>query len=155
MVTTIGGLLSGIIVYGLAPEAEGHGTTWHRCLSQQKRRNPNKNTIGQACRLSNNNRLGRKRRQRGPNRAEGAGFGSFLSRRLHLSLHDKRIAVAVGIGAGIGAIFKAPFGGAILSAEILYMGDFEAETLLPAFIASTVGIVYLLPSLDGRPYLAI
>ena len=75
----------------------------------------------------------------GPTAQIVAGFGSFLSRRLHLSLHDKRIAVAVGIGSGIGSIFKAPFGGAIMSAEILYMGDFEAETLLPAFIASTVG----------------
>ena len=26
LVTTVGGLLSGIIVYGFAPEAEGHGT---------------------------------------------------------------------------------------------------------------------------------
>ncbi len=54
-------------------------------------------------------------------------------------MHDRRIAVAVGIGSGIGSIFKAPFGGAIMSAEILYLGDFEVETLLPAFIASTVG----------------
>ena len=69
----------------------------------------------------------------------GAGFGSFLGKKLHLSSKDRRIAVAVGIGAGIGSIFKAPFGGAIMSAEILYMGDFEVETLLPAFIASTVG----------------
>ncbi len=75
----------------------------------------------------------------GPTAQIGAGFGSFLSRRLHLSAKDRRIAVAVGIGAGIGSIFKAPFGGAIMSAEILYVGDFEVETLLPAFIASTVG----------------
>ena len=54
-------------------------------------------------------------------------------------MHDRRIALAVGIGAGIGAIFKAPFGGAILAAEILYMGDFEVDALLPAFIASTIG----------------
>jgi CIC family chloride channel protein len=26
IVTTVGGLCSGILVYGLAPEAEGHGT---------------------------------------------------------------------------------------------------------------------------------
>ncbi len=45
----------------------------------------------------------------------------------------------MGIGAGIGAIFKAPFGGAILAAEILYMGDFEVDALFPGFIASTVG----------------
>ena len=75
----------------------------------------------------------------GPTAQIGAGFGSFLGKKLHLSSKDRRIALAVGIGAGIGSIFKAPFGGAILSTEILYMGDFEVETLLPAFIASTVG----------------
>jgi len=50
--------------------------------------------------------------------------------------------VAAGIGAGIGAIFKSPFGGAILSGEILYSGgDIEVEALIPAFIASPLGYV--------------
>ena len=55
-------------------------------------------------------------------------------------MRDRRLAVAVGLGAGIGAIFKAPFAGAILSGEILYSGgDFEVEALVPAFIASPAG----------------
>ena len=59
-----------------------------------------------------------------------------------LSARDRRIAVAAGIGAGIGSIFKSPFGGAILSAEILYSGpDIEAEALIPSFIAAPVGYV--------------
>ena len=56
-----------------------------------------------------------------------------------LDSHDRRIALSIGIGAGIGAIFKAPLGGAILSTEILYRRDFEFEALLPSFIASIVG----------------
>src|SRR5690606_28316480 len=48
-------------------------------------------------------------------------------------------ALAVGVGAGIGAIFKAPLGGALLSAEILYVRDFESEALVPGFIASVIG----------------
>ena len=43
------------------------------------------------------------------------------------------------MGAGIGAIFKAPLGGAILSAEILYIRDFELAAIVPGFIASVVG----------------
>jgi len=40
------------------------------------------------------------------------------------------------------AIFKSPFGGAILSAEILYSGgDMEFETIVPGFIASPIGYV--------------
>ena len=46
--------------------------------------------------------------------------------------------MSVGIGSGIGAIFKAPLGGAVLAAEILYRDDIEVETLLPAIIASIV-----------------
>ena len=46
---------------------------------------------------------------------------------------------AAGIGAGIGAIFKAPLGGALLAAEILYVHDIEVEAIIPSLIASIVG----------------
>jgi CIC family chloride channel protein len=54
----------------------------------------------------------------GPTAQISAGFSSLLTRRLHLSDEDGRTAVALGIGAGIGAIFRAPLGGAVLAAEI-------------------------------------
>ncbi len=140
VITTIGGLLSGIIVYGFAPEAEGHGTdaaidAFHNKKGEIRSRIPLVKLVASAITIGSGGSAGRE----GPTAQIGAGFGSFLGRKLHLSLKDRRIAVAVGIGAGIGSIFKAPFGGAILSTEILYMGDFEVEALLPAFIASTVG----------------
>ncbi len=140
IVTTVGGLLSGILVYGLAPEAEGHGTdaaidAFHNKKGEIRSRTPLVKLAASAITIGSGGSAGRE----GPTAQIGAGFGSFLGRRLHLSSKDRRIALAVGIGAGIGSIFKAPFGGAILSTEILYIGDFEVETLLPAFIASTVG----------------
>jgi Chloride channel protein EriC len=49
-----------------------------------------------------------------------ASLGSMVADLLGLSPEDRRIAVAVGIGAGIGTVFKAPLGGALLAAEILY-----------------------------------
>jgi len=140
LVTTLGGLGSGILVYGFAPEAEGHGTdaaidAFHNKKGEIRSRIPFVKLLASALTIGSGGSAGRE----GPTAQIGAGFGSFLGRRLHLSLHDRRIAVAVGIGSGIGSIFKAPFGGALMSAEILYMEDFEVETLLPAFIASTVG----------------
>ena len=57
---------------------------------------------------------------------------------IHLRPHQRSMAVAIGIGAGIGAIFKTPFGGAVLAAEILYLGDFEVSVLPPALISTTV-----------------
>jgi len=53
-------------------------------------------------------------------------------------VQDRRIAVAAGVGAGIGSIFRAPLGGAVLAAEILYIQDLEVEALIPGLIASIV-----------------
>jgi CIC family chloride channel protein len=44
--------------------------------------------------------------------------------------------VSLGVGAGIGAIFGAPLGGAVLAASIIYREDFEYSTLYPGFITS-------------------
>jgi CIC family chloride channel protein len=140
IVTMLGGLLSGILVFGLAPEAEGHGTdaaieAFHRKKGDIRSRIPIVKMVASAITIGSGGSAGRE----GPTAQIGAGFGSFIGKRLHLSLHDRRIALAVGIGAGIGAIFKCPFGGAILAAEILYTADFEVDALFPGFIASTVG----------------
>jgi CIC family chloride channel protein len=43
------------------------------------------------------------------------------------------------MGAGIGAIFRAPLGGALMAAEILYIHDLEVEAIIPSLIASIVG----------------
>ena len=77
----------------------------------------------------------------GPTGQISAGFASLLAREFDLSPADARIAVATGIGSGIGAIFGAPLGGAVLATEILYRDDFDVEALLPCFVASTVAYV--------------
>jgi CIC family chloride channel protein len=140
VVTTVGGLLSGIIVFGLAPEAEGHGTdaaidAFHQKGGQIRPRVPAVKLVASAITIGSGGSAGRE----GPTAQIAAGFGSWLGGVLGLSAADRRTALAVGVGAGIGAIFKAPLGGAILSAEILYVGDFELDALIPGFIASVVG----------------
>ncbi len=141
--TAIGGLATGVIVYRLAPEAEGHGTdeaidAFHRKDGMIRRRIPIVKAIASAFTIGSGGSGGRE----GPTAQIAAGFGSFVGDTLKLAVKDRRIAVAVGIGAGIGSIFKSPFGGAMLSGEILYSGgDFETEALIPAFIASPIGYV--------------
>lgn len=140
VVTTIGGLLSGLIVYNLAPEAEGHGTdaaidAFHNKAGFIRARVPLVKIVASAITIGSGGSAGRE----GPTAQIAAGFGSLLGRMLNLNAKDRRIAVAAGIGAGIGAIFKAPLGGALLSAEILYLNGFEMDALIPSFIASLVG----------------
>lgn len=139
IVTTLGGLIVGILVFHLAPEAEGHGTDAAISAFHQgkpiRARIPFVKLIASAITIGTGGSAG----QEGPMVQMGAGFGSILAVLFHLDAQGRRIALAAGIGAGIGAIFRAPLAGAILAAEILYQSDLEVEVLIPALIASTVG----------------
>ena len=138
----VGGLLSGLIVYTFAPEAEGHGTdaaieAFHYREGLIRQRVPLIKLLASAITIGSGGSAGKE----GPVAQIGGGFGSFLAQVLKLSPKDRRIALAVGVGSGIGAIFKAPFGGAIFASEVLYLVDFEPEVIPPAFIASFVGYI--------------
>ena len=140
LVTALGGLISGLIIFNLAPEAEGHGTDeaiaaihFHR--GRIRPRIPLIKLIASAITIGSGGSGGRE----GPTAQISAGFGSVLGDLLHLDDDDRRTAVAIGIGAGIGAVFRAPLGGAVLAAEILYVQDIEVEVIIPSLIASIVG----------------
>ena len=140
VVVGLGGLISGAIVFRFAPEAEGHGTdaaigAYHHGPRRIRARVPLVKIVASAITIGSGGSAGRE----GPTAQISAGFGSFLARLLDLDARDARIAVAVGIGSGIGSIFRAPLGGAVLGAEILYRDDVEAEALVQSFIASIVG----------------
>lgn len=140
VVTALGGLLSGWIVMRLAPEAEGHGTdaaieAIHRHGGLIRARVVPVKLIASAITIGTGGSAGRE----GPAAQISAGFASFVGRRLLASPEDRCVAVAAGIGAGIGAIFRAPLGGAVLAAEILYVRDIEVEAIIPSLIASIVG----------------
>jgi CIC family chloride channel protein len=139
LVPTVGGLLSGLIVYTLAPEAEGHGTdaaiaAYHHHQGQIRPRVPIIKIIASALTLGTGGSGGRE----GPIAQIGAGFGSFLGNLLRLRPAERRILMAAGMGAGVAAIFRAPLAGALFAAEVLYRSsDFESEVIIPAALAST------------------
>jgi CIC family chloride channel protein len=140
VVVAVGGLITGFIVYTFDPSSEGHGTdaaikAFHYNHGKIKRRTPLVKTIASAITIGSGGSAGRE----GPTALIAAGIGSFLADILGLSPKDRRIAVAVGIGAGIGTIFKAPIGGSVLGAEILYRRDFESEVIFPSLVASSIG----------------
>jgi H+/Cl- antiporter ClcA len=140
LVACVGALLGALLVFSFAPEAEGHGTdaaidAVHHNPRGVRLRTVFVKIVASALTIGSGGSGGRE----GPTGQISAGFGSLLARSFDLSPEDARITVASGIGSGIGAIFGAPLGGAVLATEILYRDDFEVEALLPAFIASIVG----------------
>lgn len=137
LVTPGGAVLSALIVAKLAPEATGHGTdeaieSVHGDPRAIRGRAVLVKMVASALTIGSGGSGGRE----GPTAQISAGFCSLLTRRLNLSNEDGRTAVALGIGAGIGAIFAAPLGGAALGASIPYRDDFDYRNLLPGFIAS-------------------
>lgn len=75
----------------------------------------------------------------GPVTLIGAACGSVVARILNLTVRARRILMAAGLAAGIGALFQAPLAGAIFGFEIFYSSsDVEYETMVPCFVASAV-----------------
>ena len=135
----LGGLIVGLIIARLAPEVAGHGTdatirAFHRKAGKVRYRVPILKTLASVITLGTGGSGGRE----GPTSQIGGGFGSLWADVFGLNDRERRVALATGMGAGIGAIFRAPLGGAVYAAEILYTGDFEPDVFVPAIIASVV-----------------
>jgi CIC family chloride channel protein len=140
LLPTLGGLVSGLIVFTFAPEAEGHGTdamirAFHRGGGMIRGRVPLIKGIASILTIGTGGSAG----QEGPIAQIGAGFGSLLGRWLRLSPSECRLLVLAGAAGGIGAIFRAPLGGAIFAGEVLYStAAMEANALLPCLASSIV-----------------
>ena len=112
LVPTLGGLVSGWIVYTFAPEAEGHGTdaaieAYHHRQGLIRPRVPLVKIVASAVTLGTGGSGGRE----GPIAQIGAGFGSYLGSVLRLRAADRRVLMAAGMGAGVAAIFRGTLGG--------------------------------------------
>lgn len=140
LLPAIGCLLSATLSEWLAPEAKGHGTdaaidSYHRHGGRVRGRVPILKGVCSALTLGFGGSGGRE----GPIAQIGAGFGSFLGQRLGLGDRACRTLLAAGMAGGVGAIFRAPFAGALFAAEILYRdAELESEVVIPAFLSSAV-----------------
>ncbi|MBW2646899.1 MAG: chloride channel protein, partial [Deltaproteobacteria bacterium] len=142
LLPAVGGLISGLIVYTFAPEAEGHGIdamldAFHNKEGQIRGRVPFVKAIASIITLASGGSVGRE----GPIAQIGAGFGSWVGRVFHLSPKERRLLLLAGTAGGLGAIFRAPLGGAITSIEILYKEDLETEAIIPCIISSVMAYI--------------
>jgi len=140
LVPTLGGLVCGCIVYFFAPEAEGHGTdamvrAFHSLKGRIRGRVPLIKTVASILTIGTGGSAGRE----GPIAQIGAGFGSFLSDKLHLSDWERRMLILSGASGGIAAIFRAPLGGALFAVEVLYASTaVEFSAIVPCVVASVI-----------------
>ncbi|UCG11458.1 MAG: chloride channel protein [Deltaproteobacteria bacterium] len=135
----VGGLISGLLVYTWAPEAEGHGTdamidAFHNKQGEIRTRVPFIKSAASVITLATGGSAGRE----GPIAQIGAGFGSWLGRVFNLDTKQRRLLLLAGCAGGLGAIFRAPLGGAITSIEVLYTEDFETDAIVPCVMSSVV-----------------
>ncbi len=139
-VTTLGGLLSGILVYRFAPEAEGHGTdtvvdAFHRREGVIRARVPPIKLVASAITIGSGGSAGRE----GPIALITAGLGSLYAKLAHRTEEDRRLLLLAGMAAGLSAIFRTPMGTGVFAIEVLYgRMEFEAGALLYTMISSAV-----------------
>jgi CIC family chloride channel protein len=153
LIPAVGGLISGVLVFTLAPEAEGHGTdamirAFHRGGGVIRARVPMIKAIASIITIGTGGSAG----QEGPIAQIGAGFGSVLTGLLKLPPSDRRVLMLAGAAGGVGAIFRAPLGGALFAGEVLYASTaFESAALLPCLASSIVAYSTFALFITPRP----
>ncbi len=140
LATTVGGLLCGVILYSLAPEAEGHGTdtavkAFHRAGGYLRARVPPLKMICSAITIGSGGSAGRE----GPTALITAGVASFYGTLEHRTDRERRLLVLIGMAAGLSAIFRSPIGTALFAIEVLYSDmEFDAGALLYTMLGAVV-----------------
>jgi len=133
----VGGLISGLLVKTFAPEAQGTGTdgyidAFHNKAGSMRRRVPWVKSLATLATISSGGSAGKE----GPIAQIGAGFGSAVGRYLKMGARARRTMMVAGAAGGLGAIFRAPLGGALTAVEVLYKEDLETDALMPAILSS-------------------
>lgn len=133
----LGGLISGILCYYFAPEAAGSGIdefldSFHNRSGSLRKRTSIIKFFASMFTLASGGSAGRE----GPMALIGASIGSLFGKFVKMGARAKRTLLLAGAAGGLGAIFRAPLGGAIVAVEVLYQEDFESDSLIPCILSS-------------------
>lgn len=153
--TTATGLITGLLVSKFIPETVDSGTDGTDAMIKSFHRNegylrplvPIIKGATAVLTIASGGSAGRE----GPISQIGAGIGSFLANKLKLSVKERRILLLAGAAGGLGAIFRAPLGGAITAVEVIYMEDFESEAILPSVLSSVVAYTIFSFTFGNKP----
>lgn len=93
----------------------------------------------------------------GPSIYLGAAVGSGMQRRFKdwFSREEAKVMMVAGAAAGVAAIFKTPFTGAIFALEVPYRYDLAARAVLPALVGSATSYVTFVAFQGTAPILGV
>jgi len=138
--TTCIGLFTGFLVSRYIPSSAPGGTDGTDAMIQAFHRQEGRMSVRGSLIKAGTSILtiagGGSAGREGPMAQLGGCFGAWIADRFGLSAKERRILLLSGAAGGLGAVFRAPLGGAITAVEVLYREDFEAEAILPALISS-------------------
>ena len=136
LIPTVGGLLTGLIVHFVAPEAKGHGVpeVMEAIVLKNgiiRSRVPLAKALASAISIGTGGSIGRE----GPLVQIGAAVGSLFGKFTRAAKGDVKTFVGCGAAAGIAGTFNAPLAGALFALEVI-LGDFGVGKFSPIIVSS-------------------
>lgn len=136
LITTLGGLVSGLLVFKIAPETKGSGIpyvkmTLARMGNMTRIRSILVKFFAGVAGIGTGLSLGRE----GPSVQLGAGAGALVGKIFKMKGTDQDKLIAAGAGSAIGATFNAPIAGTVFVLEEL-VNKFSASLLFPVLVAT-------------------
>lgn len=144
LLPAFGGLITGLITHYFCKDAIGTGAdemigAFHNNDGKISTRVPIIKGIATIFTLSSGGSGGKE----GPLALIGSGIGVWVAKIGNAGARARRTLLLAGSAAGLGAVFKAPLGGALTAAEMVYKEDIESDALIPCFLSSVVAyLVY-------------
>jgi chloride channel protein, CIC family len=75
----------------------------------------------------------------GPIIQTGGALGSLVGQLISTTASERKVLLACGAGAGLGAMFNAPITGALLAIELLLF-EFQARSFIPLMLANALAV---------------
>jgi len=144
------GVLTGLGQIALRRLSSGNGIDTTAAIWFHAGRLPALRTLGSAVLSVVIVGMGVSLGREGAPKQAGAVFANFFSDRLRLSDEERRLLVACGAGAGMGAAYGVPLGGALFSLEVM-RGMLALRYVLPALFASVIATAVSWLALPNAP----
>lgn len=150
LVTLIGGIVVGLGYFILKQVTSANGIETTAAIWLYAGRMPAVRTLGSAIISIFAVGMGASLGREGAPKQAGAVIANLLSDRGSLSDEQRRLLVACGAGAGMGAAYGVPLGGAMFALEVM-RGKLALRYVLPAVVASMIATAVSWLALPNAP----